>query len=111
VIDSNDRERFQDSRKELNSILEAPEMTGVPVVVLANKQDLPNAAGCSQVAEVLHLPKLTDRYDQCMYTLIGSVEFMVFLNLKTGSLIVDIVLSEPNLYSHKIYLYQIKTLL
>lgn len=62
MIDSNDRERFEESLEELNAILENPEIPGVPVVVLANKQDLPNATSCSQIAEALHLHKLTHRY-------------------------------------------------
>ena len=41
VVDSADKERFPESRDELQSLLKADEMRGVPVVVLANKQDLP----------------------------------------------------------------------
>ena len=41
VVDSVDKERFLESRDELQSLLKADEMRGVPVVVLANKQDLP----------------------------------------------------------------------
>ena len=40
-MDSADRERLQESRDELLNVLNADEMRGVPVVVLANKQDLP----------------------------------------------------------------------
>ena len=41
VVDSNDRSRFDTARQELLRVLEADEMRAVPVVVLANKQDLP----------------------------------------------------------------------
>ena len=41
VVDSTDRERFSESRDELQRMLKDDEMRGVPVVVLANKQDLP----------------------------------------------------------------------
>ena len=66
VIDSCDRARFAESHDELTGIIESPEMTGVPLVVLANKQDLPNAASCSEIAEALHLHKLTNRYVSSM---------------------------------------------
>lgn len=41
-MDSNDRERFDLAREELFRITETDEMRGVPVVVFANKQDLPS---------------------------------------------------------------------
>ena len=41
-MDSNDRERILESREELFGILQNDEMRGVPVVVIANKQDLPS---------------------------------------------------------------------
>ena len=41
VVDSADRERMVEAREELFGILESDEMRGVPVVVIANKQDLP----------------------------------------------------------------------
>ena len=42
VVDSTDTERFSESRDELQRMLKDDEMRGVPVVVLANKQDLPS---------------------------------------------------------------------
>ena len=41
MVDSADRERMGEAREELFGILESDEMRGVPVVVVANKQDLP----------------------------------------------------------------------
>ena len=42
VVDSADRERLEDARQELENILTSDEMTGVPVEIIANKQDLPS---------------------------------------------------------------------
>lgn len=42
VVDSSDRERIAESREELFGILDSDEMREVPVVVIANKQDLPS---------------------------------------------------------------------
>jgi signal recognition particle receptor subunit beta len=41
VVDSGDRERLGEAREELFGILDSIDMQGVPVLVLANKQDLP----------------------------------------------------------------------
>ena len=41
-MDSSDRERIAESREELFGILQSDEMARVPVVVVANKQDLPS---------------------------------------------------------------------
>jgi signal recognition particle receptor subunit beta len=41
-VDSKDKERIAESRDELFKILQNDEMRGVPVVVIANKQDLPS---------------------------------------------------------------------
>ena len=41
VIDSVDRNRFSVVKDDLARIVESDEMVGVPLVVLANKQDLP----------------------------------------------------------------------
>ncbi|XP_011457178.3 uncharacterized protein [Magallana gigas] len=61
VVDSSDRERIAESREELFGILDSDEMREVPVVVIANKQDLPNALKPSEVADLMTLHKLTSR--------------------------------------------------
>ena len=61
VVDSLDAARFSEARDELSWILNADEMTGVPLVVLANKQDLPKAQSPSEVATRLGLPQVKDR--------------------------------------------------
>lgn len=42
VVDSNDPERINEAREELYGILKSPNMTDVPIVIIANKQDLPS---------------------------------------------------------------------
>ena len=44
VVDCADRERLPESREELNRILESRDMGNVPLVVIANKQDLPGSS-------------------------------------------------------------------
>ncbi len=61
VVDSVDKSRFGEAKEELDWILEADEMAGVPVVVMANKQDMPNACSPSDVAERLGLNQVRNR--------------------------------------------------
>ena len=61
VVDASDRTRFVEAKNELDWVLESDEMVGVPVVVMANKQDLPQAATPSDVAMRLGLDKLRNR--------------------------------------------------
>ncbi|XP_017280243.1 ADP-ribosylation factor-like protein 14 [Kryptolebias marmoratus] len=43
VVDSRDEERLDEARRELHRVLRYGSLRGVPLVVLANKQDLPGA--------------------------------------------------------------------
>jgi ADP-ribosylation factor protein 1 len=61
VVDSNDRDRIGDARGELERMLNEDELRGAALLVLANKQDLPNAMGVSEVAEKLNLSNVKNR--------------------------------------------------
>ncbi len=50
VVDSASRERFDESRRALEGVLESIELTGAPLLVMANKQDLPGAADAQEVS-------------------------------------------------------------
>lgn len=43
VIDSADHDTLEESRMELSQLFMNPEMNSLPILLLANKQDLPNA--------------------------------------------------------------------
>lgn len=60
VVDSNDGTRLKEARDELWKILESPELNGAVILVLANKQDLPNALSSDEVASGLELSKITN---------------------------------------------------
>ena len=52
-------ERFNESREELMNVLNDDAMTrGVPILVFANKQDLPNAQKPSKIVEALGVQSL-----------------------------------------------------
>lgn len=61
VIDSADRKRFEETGVELGELLDEEKLTGVPVMMFANKQDLFNAAPASEIAECLNLHTIRDR--------------------------------------------------
>eukprot|EP01111_Echinosteliopsis_oligospora_P003536 TRINITY_DN1555_c0_g2_i5.p1 TRINITY_DN1555_c0_g2~~TRINITY_DN1555_c0_g2_i5.p1 ORF type:complete len:179 (+),score=42.86 TRINITY_DN1555_c0_g2_i5:55-591(+) len=61
VVDSSDRSRLEEAKEELHKTLDDIELQGVPVMIYANKQDLPNSIHISQMADILSLPSLTSR--------------------------------------------------
>mmetsp|Transcript_8632 Transcript_8632/g.20469 ORF Transcript_8632/g.20469 Transcript_8632/m.20469 type:complete len:187 (+) Transcript_8632:67-627(+) len=61
VVDANDTERIEEARDELASLLGLSEADGVPLVVIANKQDLPNAVCVDNVVPALRLETISDR--------------------------------------------------
>ena len=52
---------MSEAKDELFGIIKSDEMRRVPVVVVANKQDLPGALTTSQVADKLGLLEIKDR--------------------------------------------------
>merc|ERR1712046_212538 len=58
VVDSNDRDRIDDAKEELMKMLAEQELDGASVLVLANKQDLPNSMSAAEVADKLALHSL-----------------------------------------------------
>ena len=58
VVDSNDRERMSECRDELHHVMKDKELEGCILLVLANKQDLPNALSVDEITAQLDLPLL-----------------------------------------------------
>merc|ERR1712048_350804 len=70
AVDSNDRERIDDGgtnenednvRDQLHQMLADDELRNAALLVLANKQDLPNAMSVDQITQKLQLNKLRNR--------------------------------------------------
>lgn len=51
-MDSTDKRRFEEAKLVLTELLDDDKLTGVPVLVYANKQDLVHAATASDVREL-----------------------------------------------------------
>ncbi|XP_030379530.1 ADP-ribosylation factor-like protein 4C [Scaptodrosophila lebanonensis] len=58
VVDSVDTERMEEAKMELMRTAKCPDNQGVPVLILANKQDLPNACGPKELEKLLGLHEL-----------------------------------------------------
>ena len=52
VVDANDPKLFPLAQKEMQSLLAQPTLTGVPLLVLLNKNDLPSAVNPQEVVKV-----------------------------------------------------------
>jgi len=61
VVDSNDRDRVDEARDELQRMLNEDELRDAQLLVFANKQDLPNAMNASEITDTLRLHSLKQR--------------------------------------------------
>lgn len=61
VVDSADRNRLEESSVQLAELLDEEKLTGTPVLVYANKQDLINAARAEELMEKMALNNIKDR--------------------------------------------------
>ena len=55
VIDSADTDRHDEVKEELHALMSHKELNGKPFLILANKQDLPNARSRNELIELLQL--------------------------------------------------------
>ncbi|ELV11975.1 ADP-ribosylation factor-like protein 14 [Tupaia chinensis] len=58
VVDSSDRQRLEDSQREFERILKNEHIKNVPVVLLANKQDVPGALTAEDITRMFKVKKL-----------------------------------------------------
>ncbi|XP_044507085.1 ADP-ribosylation factor-related protein 1-like isoform X1 [Mangifera indica] len=61
VIDAACASRFEDSKSALEKVLRHEDLQGAPLLILANKQDLPDAVSAEELARYLDLKKLDER--------------------------------------------------
>ena len=61
VVDSNDKERVGEASEELQKMLREDELREAALLVLANKQDLPNAMSVAEVTDKLGLHSMRNR--------------------------------------------------
>ena len=61
VVDSADRDRIEEVKETLDRLMHDETLAGVPLLVFANKQDLPQAMSVPELTERLQLSTLRDR--------------------------------------------------
>lgn len=60
-MDSSDKKRLEETGVELYELLGDDKLQNVPLLVYANKQDLPNCLSASDLAQALGLHSIKDR--------------------------------------------------
>jgi len=60
-VDSNDRDRFDEAALELQKLLREDELRGLPLLIFANKQDLPDAMSVAEITDKLGMNSLRNR--------------------------------------------------
>ncbi|KAI5670110.1 hypothetical protein M9H77_10474 [Catharanthus roseus] len=61
VVDAACPSRFEDSKSALEKVLRHEDLQGAPLLILANKQDLPQSVTAEEIARYLDLKKLDER--------------------------------------------------
>lgn len=54
MVDASDHDKMEASRNELHNLLAKPPLAGIPVLVLGNKKDLPNACDEKEIIERMY---------------------------------------------------------
>ncbi|XP_071348730.1 ADP-ribosylation factor-like protein 14 [Trachinotus anak] len=57
VVDSSDRERLEEARRELENTVRSEQLSGRPLIVLANKQDVNGALTATEIKERFNLKR------------------------------------------------------
>lgn len=72
VLDSNDRERLEEAVDELQRMLSETELDGIPVAILANKQDLPNAMKVEEINRELMSKRSFRGREWCLFSVCAT---------------------------------------
>jgi len=68
VVDAADQVNIPTAASELQALLAVPALAGVPLLVLANKNDLPQAVGVDDLIAQMSLDKIQNRPVSCYST-------------------------------------------
>ena len=73
LVDSVDVKRFPEAYKELNDILETPELVNIPIAILGNKIDMAGAVSIEELKAALHYDELLAKENRPMEVFMTSV--------------------------------------
>lgn len=65
VVDCADSSTIEKAKSELHDLMSKESLQGIPLLVLGNKNDLPEAIGVDETIDVLDLKSITDRLVSC----------------------------------------------
>lgn len=65
VVDSADAAKLDTARNELHNLVEKPQLAGIPILVLGNKNDLPGSLSAEQLIDRLGLASITTQQVSC----------------------------------------------
>ncbi|KAM9323140.1 ADP-ribosylation factor-like protein 14 [Pholidichthys leucotaenia] len=77
VVDSADAERVEEASKELENTLRSDDLRGLPVVLLANKQDVSGALTATEIKDRFNARKVCSGRDWFVQPCSGSTGFGV----------------------------------
>lgn len=55
VVDSADKEKFESAKKELHDLISKPQLVGIPLLLLGNKNDLSESVNLDQLITVMYV--------------------------------------------------------
>ena len=55
MVDAVDQEKIEASRNELHNLLDKPQLSSIPILVLGNKRDLPGALDEKELIERMYV--------------------------------------------------------
>jgi signal recognition particle receptor subunit beta len=62
VVDSSDRERIELAKNELKNLLDFEDMKKIPVIVIANKQDIDPSMSLKEIEQLMKLNEIENPY-------------------------------------------------
>lgn len=68
MVDAANQDTLGAAKTELHNLLDKPQLQGIPVLVLGNKRDLPNALDEKKLIDELNLSSIQDR-EICCYSI------------------------------------------
>jgi len=81
VVDAADPEKFEEAKNQLHDLLSKPPLSGIPLLVLGNKNDLPEAISAEELIEKLALKSISGR-EVCCYSISAKNQVNIDITLE-----------------------------
>eukprot|EP00056_Hartaetosiga_gracilis_P017908 m.8797 g.8797 ORF g.8797 m.8797 type:complete len:184 (-) comp6223_c0_seq1:146-697(-) len=81
MVDAADPGKIEAAKTELFGLMQKPQLDGIPILILGNKNDLPNAVKVEDLIELLSLKEINDR-EVCCYSISCKNQVNLDITLK-----------------------------